>query len=202
MIAAHVRVPLRDGSSATIRPLLPSDRETLAEGMRRLSPWSRYMRFFAPVVRLSNTWLDYLTLIDQERHFAWIAHREGVAVATARYVRTSDAPVAELAITVVDDVQGLGLGRWMLGAVAVAADLNGIAHLEGDVLAENAPMLRLVRSSGARVDWEHGQWRARLSVDALLDRVDDPLRNRLRILAREAREARERAVVRPSADVA
>jgi hypothetical protein len=44
---------LRDGSRVAIRPIEPDDREMLAEGFGRLSPESRYRRFFTPMPALS-----------------------------------------------------------------------------------------------------------------------------------------------------
>jgi hypothetical protein len=44
---------LRDGSRIRIRPLEPDDRDELAAGFERLSPESRYRRFFGPMKQLS-----------------------------------------------------------------------------------------------------------------------------------------------------
>ncbi|MEA2283671.1 MAG: hypothetical protein QOK21_4278, partial [Solirubrobacteraceae bacterium] len=55
---------LRDGSRIVIRPIEPDDRDDLREGFERLSPESRYRRFFSPVPRLSERHLDYLTQVD------------------------------------------------------------------------------------------------------------------------------------------
>ena len=39
---------LRDGQQIEIRPIRPDDRGELAAGIKRLSPESRYRRFFTP----------------------------------------------------------------------------------------------------------------------------------------------------------
>src|SRR3954471_23337993 len=67
------RVTLRDGSQIAIRPIEPADRDALAEGLRRLSPESRYRRFFASVTDLSARDLDYLTRVDHHDHEALVA---------------------------------------------------------------------------------------------------------------------------------
>ena len=54
-------IELRDGSRIVIRPIEPGDRAALAEGFLRLSPESRYRRFFGPVAELSDRQLDYFT---------------------------------------------------------------------------------------------------------------------------------------------
>ncbi len=151
------QVTLRDGSRVIIRPAIPSDRELLAEGFERLSPESRYRRFFAPMKQMSGPLLDYLTSIDYDNHFAWAAlsaepgpDGRPMGVGVGRYVRLEDPQAAEMAVTVVDDWQGRGLGRVLLDALILEALENGITRLEGDVLAENRPMHELLRHAGAR----------------------------------------------------
>jgi hypothetical protein len=66
-------VRLRDGSRVLIRPIEPDDRAALAEGFERLSAESRYRRFFAPMPRLRERDLDYLTRVDHRDHEALVA---------------------------------------------------------------------------------------------------------------------------------
>ncbi|HKI94011.1 MAG TPA: hypothetical protein VJ992_01850, partial [Gemmatimonadales bacterium] len=94
---------LRDGSRVQIRPVREDDSSRLAEGLRRLSPRSRYFRFHRHVDELSDANVRYLTDLDQRRHVAWGAvtldesGEPGIGV--ARYVRDRAAPHrAELAV--------------------------------------------------------------------------------------------------------
>lgn len=48
------RVHLRDGRELIVRPIEPDDKNALADGLQRLDPESRYLRFLAPVARLSE----------------------------------------------------------------------------------------------------------------------------------------------------
>jgi len=148
---------LRDGSRVLLRPAVPGDRDLLVKAFERLSPESRYRRFFAPLRMLSPSLLDALTSIDYVDRFAWVAlspapgpdgKPDGVGV--SRYIRLEDPAAAEMAVTVVDDWQGRGLGRVLLDALVLEALENGITRLEGDVLVENRPMQELLRHSGAR----------------------------------------------------
>ena len=163
-------VTLRDGSRVIIRPGLPSDRDVLVKAFDRLSPESRYRRFFAPVKAMSGRLLDHLTSIDYVDHFAWAAISadpgpEPVGVGVSRYIRMPDDPAAaEMAVTVVDDWQGRGLGRILLDALVLEALENGIIRFEGDVLVENRPMRELLRGAGARVRPE-GNGVLRFSID-------------------------------------
>jgi hypothetical protein len=64
---------LRDGEQILIRPIRPEDREELAAGMERLSPESRYRRFFTPTSGLTASELSYLTEVDHHDHEALVA---------------------------------------------------------------------------------------------------------------------------------
>jgi hypothetical protein len=55
-----MRISLRDGSQAEIRPLRPDDKGLLVGGFERLSPESRYRRFLSTTKRLSSATLRYL----------------------------------------------------------------------------------------------------------------------------------------------
>ena len=82
-------VTLRDGAQVDVRPVEPEDRAALAEGFERLSPESRYRRFFGPMPRLSDRDLDYLTRVDHHDHEALVAvdALTGDGIGVARYVR-------------------------------------------------------------------------------------------------------------------
>lgn len=131
-------VALRDGSRITLRPIEPDDRATLAAGFERLSPESRYRRFFGPVAQLRERDLDYLTRVDHHDHEAIVAVDPATAqgVGVARYVRTGPE-VAEPAMVVADDWQGRGLARLLLDALAERAAEEGVRRFEAPVLAGN-----------------------------------------------------------------
>jgi len=140
---------LSDGTKVEVRLLKPSDKEGLRKGLDRLSPNSRYLRFFAPKSHLSDTELRRLTEIDQWDHFALVAGAvrgdvyEGMGV--ARFVRLADAPdSAEAALAVVDEFQRRGLGSLLLERLSVAAQERGIRWFVSDILAENEPILELL----------------------------------------------------------
>jgi RimJ/RimL family protein N-acetyltransferase len=165
------QVTLKDGSRVLLRPGLSTDRALLAREFERLSPESRYRRFFTPMKVMSPRLLDYLTSMDYVDHFAWAAlsaepdpHGELQGLGVSRYIRLSDPTAAEMAVTVVDDWQGKGLGRILLDALVLEALENGITRFEGDVLTENEPMQELLRRTGATFRAE-GSGVLRFSID-------------------------------------
>ena len=142
-------VTLRDGSQVAIRPLEPDDRSALAEGFDRLSPESRYRRFFAPIAKLRERDLDYLVNIDHHDHEAVVAMdpQTGRLLGVARYVRTGP-DVAEPAMVVADDAQGRGLGSRLLDELSRRARENGIRHFAAPVLASNAEAIHVFERLG------------------------------------------------------
>lgn len=158
-VHAPLRMHLRDGTPVLIRSVIQADKALLKEGFFRLSRKSRHMRFFSEIHDLSDRQLRYFTQIDYSDHMAWIAldpsasGQQGLGV--ARYVRLDQNPrVAEAAITVVDSVQGRGLGTLLLGALSRSAVENGIDTFVAYVLAENERMLEIFRELGGHAEPE------------------------------------------------
>jgi GNAT superfamily N-acetyltransferase len=140
---------LRDGSRITIRPIEPEDRDGLADGFARLSPETRYRRFFGSMPALRERDLDYLTQVDHRDHEALVAVDEesGDGVGVARYVRSSD-DAAEPAVVVVDDWQGRGVGSALLSALVERARQEGVVRFEAPVLATNRSAIRALERIG------------------------------------------------------
>jgi nucleotide-binding universal stress UspA family protein len=168
------RVTLRDGSQIAIRPIEPEDRDALAEGVRRLSPESRYRRFFAPVNELSERDLDYLTRVDHHRHEALIAldADTGGGVGVARFVRIEDGE-AEPAMVVADDWQGRGVATALLDALVVRAREEGIHRFVAPVLAGNIDAMRVLRRLGTTTTRPMGR-----EVELVIELAPGPGRRR------------------------
>jgi RimJ/RimL family protein N-acetyltransferase len=145
------RVTLRDGSEIDIRPIRRSDKQRLRAGFERLSPESRYRRFFVPMPQLSSGLLKYLTEVDHHDHEALgaLAADTGEGVGIARFVRLEDeANVAEVAVAVVDDWQGRGVATELLQRLAVRAREEGIERFSATCLAENREAIELFEEFG------------------------------------------------------
>lgn len=145
---------LRDGSEVVIRELTPRDAPVLAEVFERLSPESRDLRFLGAKSRLSSNDLEYLTDVDGHAHAALGALDAvtGEGVGVARFVRVDpDAPVAEVAVTVVDGWQRRGLGTLLLERLSERARAEGIDRYTALVSGENRAVVGLLDGIGARV---------------------------------------------------
>lgn len=130
-----------------IRPMTRDDRAALEAVFGGMSPESRRRRFHAPVGVLAPTLARPLLDIDGHRHVALLAEagrrRSPEPVGIARYVREADDR-AEIAVEVVDDWQGRGVGTRLVRELADHARRAGVRVLHGEVLAENEPVQRLL----------------------------------------------------------
>ena len=141
-------VILRDGSGVLIRPVRSTDAALLADGFTRLSATSRWLRFLTPKRELSPAELRYLTDVDHHDHEALGAldQDDGRGVGIARYIRsTGDPHAADLAVTIVNDWQGRGLGTALLARLSDHALDEGIHRFTALVSAENVVVGRLLR---------------------------------------------------------
>ena len=147
----HATLTLANGYRAVVSPITPASKPLIAAGVARLSPESSRRRFFTPRFRLSERELDALTAVDGVRHYAFgICGRDATGmvegIAAARFVRAHDDPgTAEIALTVIDAYQGLGLGKTMLGRLAAAALVRGVTRLRALIVPDNAPILAMLR---------------------------------------------------------
>jgi RimJ/RimL family protein N-acetyltransferase len=136
-----------------IRAIEPADKKRLADGFQRLSPQSRYRRFFSQKNTLTVEELQRLTEFDGDEHFALAAFEvsplgdDGDVVGVARFIRLPEDPdTAELAIAVTDDRQGRGIGRQLLQRLLAVASERGVKRIRCYVLADNERMRRLAQS--------------------------------------------------------
>lgn len=187
------RVTLEPGLDVIIRPIRPEDRHLMTAAFTRLSPESRYQRFFAPVERLSESDLTYLTEIDHRDHEALVAidPEDGGLVGVARYVCTSrlgegdgsgkgtlkPAAVrggglkeAEVAVIVGDPWQGKGLATALLERLARRASEEGVDYFLALVLEDNEEATglfrNLVREGSEMSDGEPGTVEIRIELPA------------------------------------
>jgi RimJ/RimL family protein N-acetyltransferase len=147
-----VAVRLRDGRAVTVRAIRADDRDRLQSAVRRLSPESRYTRFFSPLRELPPQLLERATHPDTDRELQLVAIAGGDSdeeiIAGARYAATDTDGDCEFGVAVVDDWHGVGLARQLLETLMRAARERGFARMEGYILASNGAMLGLAKRLG------------------------------------------------------
>jgi len=146
-------VTLANGRSLRVRPVGPRDAGAEQAFVAGLSPVARFRRFHFGLNELPAALLRTFVSADQQTHVALVAETvdDLRIVADARYVLDGTARTGEFAIAVADEWQGLGLGSRLMQRLVAQARRAGLARLCGDVLADNEPMLALLRRLEARL---------------------------------------------------
>ncbi len=146
------------GGAIVLRPLRADDVALEAEFVRRLSDESRYTRYMGTLRELPPDKLAFLSRADPSCQVAFGALAQASAAATperlvgvARYVVDADGRGCEFAVTVDDALQGSGLAGRLMHALVARARVNGLARMEGLILASNRPMRHFARQLGFRV---------------------------------------------------
>jgi len=144
-----IPIRVRDGTHLMVRPVLPGDRERTVHGHIQFSSETLYRRFMtarAPTPAL----MQYLSEVDYVDHFVWVVTDGSDPVADARFVRDENDPtVAEIAFTVADAYQGRGIGSFLIGALAIAAKVDGVKRFSARMLSDNVSMRAIMDHYGA-----------------------------------------------------
>ncbi|GGM68278.1 GNAT family N-acetyltransferase [Dactylosporangium sucinum] len=132
-----------DGRIVHVRTIRPDDAPALLALYQRLSPRSRYLRFFCAGAALDAE-VRRLTRAPDADHVGVLVEEGGRVLAAGSYERVG-RDQADFALVVADEHHGEGLGTLLLEHLAAAARRAGITELVGDVLPENAAMLKVGR---------------------------------------------------------
>jgi acetyltransferase len=147
------------------------DAPALDELIEALSGPDRRRRFHGAVSGVSRARLERMAAIDPRHELALVVTAEESAgetlVADARCVVDGTGQDAEFALMVAPHWRRRGIGEHALDALRRAAAQRGLRWLYGSVLADNAPMLALVRRCGFHCTPQRGD-RHRWSVEICL----------------------------------
>ena len=121
------------------------------------------MRVFSSRRSIAPSELARLTQIDYEREMAFIATIAGAdgtdgqpeTIGTVRAVTDADNARAEFGIVVRSDLKGRSLGFLLMNKMIRYCRSRGTGELVGDVLRENAGMLKLARECGFHITGRH-----------------------------------------------
>ncbi len=145
------------GEEILLRPIRPEDFDQQRRFLARITPEDLQMRFFAAVRRVPESELAHLTQIDYEREMAFIAVAPGrdgqdETLGVARASTDPENLEAEFAILVRSDLKGRGLGSLLLEKLIRYCRSRGTQRMAGQVLCENARMLKLAATSGFQIE--------------------------------------------------
>ena len=157
----------KSGQSLKIRHIKSSDAPLLTELFYRLSERTLSLRFATAVINVPLERViqeaSRLATLNPEEAVALIALEEDAQavehlVAVARLAGMT-ATTAEFALTVRDDFQGQGIGSYIFDLLVQVALARGLHTLTASVLAENTPMIKLIRRLGfpIHIDTHYGE---------------------------------------------
>lgn len=164
---------LADGRTVRIRPISADDAGPIAAGFALLTDEEIRSRFLHQIKSLGPEQLQQLTHPDRRNEFVLVAAEalppgQALVMAVARLSRDSaDKSRAEFGILVSHFVSGQGLGRRLLQLLLDWGARHGLREIYGDVMAENAPMLRVAAALGferERVPGDAGLLRVRKRI--------------------------------------
>jgi acetyltransferase len=146
---------LHDGTEVIVRPIRAEDEDLIVKHFSTFSEHTIRMRFFSMIKRLTHESLIRLCHLDYDREMALVAVQrtkgEPSILGVSRYYLDPETGAAEFAVAVGDPWQGQGLGTHLMRRLIDVAQQCRVRRLVGQVLQENAGMLRLVKSLGFNV---------------------------------------------------
>ncbi len=143
----------KDGQEIGVRRLRFDDAVYLVDIFEHMSSDSRYRRFHQMTdnLRPARIWreAENIAHLDETRQggllaFADLPGRPNAPVAAARYVCLGDGR-AETAVSVRDDMQGIGIGTELLLLLTEEARTQGIQKLVADIMNNNRAILGVLR---------------------------------------------------------
>ncbi|PPQ30988.1 hypothetical protein CCS01_18295 [Rhodopila globiformis] len=157
-----VEETLKNGTAVTIRAARPGDGDKIREAFRNLEAETIYTRFFGYKTEVTDAELARITGSDFDQDVALLVTvgsngTETVIGGASCFATDAAAPdrSAEIAFTVEEDYQGLGITSSLLRHLVRIARDKGLHRLEADVLARNLPMLSVFRRSGLPMTLRH-----------------------------------------------
>jgi RimJ/RimL family protein N-acetyltransferase len=148
----EAEITLRDGRSVHIRAVRPADEAEIVQAFDRMSEDARYMRFMRFVREPNMERLRKALGSFPESGVGIVATvpaDDGIdIVGSAIAIIGSNPTSCEFAINVASEFGGAGLASTLMRVLIDAMSQRGLKQIEGFVLAENQPMLRLARRLG------------------------------------------------------
>lgn len=147
------RALLADGTVVTIRPIKPTDEPLLQDFFYSHSDETVYRRYFRSVRSMPHSRAQALVNVDYKDHMAFVATIGEIGferiIGVGRYAAEKDHPgMVEVAYTVHEDYQRLGLGTILQEKLEAYAKKKGFKGAAGYLFEDNVGMLRTFAKKG------------------------------------------------------
>jgi acetyltransferase len=143
----------KTGQRITVRPLRGDDAPLLVDIFDNMTAESRYRRFHQTVENVSATRkqqeAESIAQANPKRNLGLIAFSEtqgkqNVPIGAVRMVLT-EPHEAEIAISIRDDFQNMGIGTQLMNLLAEKAKQQGLERLVADIQNENVAIWRVIK---------------------------------------------------------
>jgi acetyltransferase len=154
---AEKDIVTRDGRRLRLRPIGADDGDDMIEMGQRSTPEDLRLRFFSSIRPAPGPLVRMLTQFDHGHHRVAALYDPASPrgadelLGGVRLVWQPDLSRGEFAMMVRSDQKRHGLGRALMGEMLGWAVDLGLGRVEGEVLSENAAMMRLVRGCGGAI---------------------------------------------------
>ena len=149
---------LGDGWRIFVRPIKPADEPLMHNLLVHVSKEDLRLRFFDSIREFSHQFVARLTQIDYAREMAFVAIDEASdeIIGVVRLYSGSSHETGEYAILLRSDLKGRGLGWALMQLIIEYAKSEGLKRIVGQILQENAIMLRMCRELGFEIKTDAG----------------------------------------------
>ncbi len=156
-----------DPNPVMVRELAANDRDALLAHFLALDDEDRLLRFGQIVP--NHVIENYVRTIDFTRDtvFGVFDHQlELIGVGHLAYLPAqNDKRTAEFGVSVLERARGKGVGTKLFERAAIRSRNTQVTTLYMHCLSRNATMMHIARKSGMRIEYDHGEADAYLSLD-------------------------------------
>jgi RimJ/RimL family protein N-acetyltransferase len=144
---------LGDGWRIFVRPIKPDDEPLIHDLLVHVSKEDLRLRFFDSIKEFSHQFIARLTQIDYAREMAFVAIDEAgdEILGVVRLYSGSSHENGEYAILLRSGLKGKGLGWALMQLIIEYAKSEGLKRIVGQILQENAVMLKMCRELGFEI---------------------------------------------------
>jgi acetyltransferase len=153
---------LCDGTPLTIRPIRPEDEPLMVKFHGTLSEESVHFRYFGIVKleqRVAHQRLTRICFNDYDREIAMVATcqptKEEEILGVGRLIKVHGVNEAEFAIVISDQLQGQGLGTYLLKLLLDIGRQEGLERIIGHILPDNYGMQRVCKKLGFALNYDN-----------------------------------------------
>lgn len=150
--AGRFTVRGKDGRLHVLRPIQPSDADSLMRGYDALSDRAKWFRMLHSLPHLSHDMAERFSSPDPSREFCVVLEGHDALskdiLGGARISLEPSGESAEFSVSLRPEAQGLGLARQSLETALAVAREGGVKRVWGIIAHDNYGMLKLARRIG------------------------------------------------------